>query len=178
MKEGRKHQSIHFLDSKTVGLRKQRLFSKQVLGRRADTTLKIQGEFLLHHCLTRDVSTASSQELRAHVLILSLPTANRWNRAQNRTASVREVNFLKGQQHLSKAASPTLCQSQCVCRGERMCPSAGECWAANHVALAKPVQGHELCEYFLATLIWSRVIDGSCSFTYCWACLGHWSQDL
>lgn len=60
MKEGRRHQSIHFLDSSSaVGLRKQRLFSKQVLGnrkKRADTALKIQGAA---HCLTRDVSAAA-----------------------------------------------------------------------------------------------------------------------
>lgn len=173
MKEGRRYQRIHFSDSNAAGLRKQRLFSKQVLGRREQTQL-------LRYKVVHTVSLGMwvQPELWAHVFILSLPTASRWNRAQNKTAPVREVDCPKGQQHLRKAASPTLCRSQCVCRGARTCPSARERWVANRVAPAKPVQGHELCEYFLATLIWSRVIDGSCSFTYCWACLGHWSQDL
>lgn len=141
--------------------------------KRADTTLR----YKVVHAVSLGM-WAQQPELWAHVLILPLPTASQWNRAQNKTAPVREVGRLKGQQQLRKAASPSLCQSQCVCRGARMCPSAGERWVANRVAPAKPVQGHELWEYFLATLIWSRVIDGSCSFTYCWACLGHWSQDL
>lgn len=174
MKEGRRYQSTHFLDSNAVGLRKQMLFSKQVLGRREQTQF---WKYKVVHTVSLGM-WAQQPELWAHVLILFPPTASRWNRAQNKTTSIREVDCLKGQQHLRKAASPTLCQSQCFCRGARMCPSAGKRWVANHVAPAKPVQGHELCEYFLATLIWSRVIDGSCSFTYCWACLGHWSQDL